>query len=94
MPICRGEKSKVKSPKLKYSSCHYAQKMKTNSNIQKLNTVDDNMQRLGKQIKVYRTDKLQMSICRNEESKVKSTQLKKCKCPYAEMRQERLNIQN
>ena len=52
------------------------------------------MQRLGKQIKVYRTDILQMSICRNEESKVNSTQLKKCKCQYAETRQGKLNIQN
>ena len=94
MPTCRSEKIKVKSPKLKYSNCHYTQTMKTNSNIQKWNTVDDNMQRFGKQIKVYRTDILQMSICRNEESKVKSTQLKKCKCQYAETRQEKLNIQN
>ena len=37
---------------------------------------DVNKQRRGKQSKVYRIELLQMSICRDEESKLKFTKLK------------------
>ena len=44
------------------------------------------MQRRGKQGKICRTKTLEMSICRDEESKVKYGDLKYCRCQYAETR--------
>ena len=42
------------------------------------------MQRRVKQSKVYRIEILQMPVCREEASKVKPTELKSCKCKYAQ----------
>ena len=54
--------------------------------MQNRNTADLNFQRRGKQSEIYRTDTLQMSICRDEESKVKSAELKHWRCQYAGMK--------
>ena len=51
--------------------------------IQDLNTTDVNMQRRGKQSKVYRIGILWMPICIDKENKVKSTEVKCCRCQYA-----------
>ena len=45
-----------------------------------------NKQRRGKHSKIYRTEILQMSICRDEETKVKNTELKHSRCKYEETR--------
>ena len=42
------------------------------------------MQTRGKQSKLYKTEILQMSICRDKEIKVKSTELKYCRCQYTQ----------
>ena len=52
--------------------------------IQDLNTADVNMQRQGKQSKVHRIEILQMPICIDKENKVKSMELKYCRCQYAQ----------
>ena len=46
-----------------------------------------NMQRSEKQGKICRTEILQMSICEDEESKINYTEVKYCRCEYAEARQ-------
>ena len=51
------------------------------------------MQRQGKQSEIYRNEILQMSISTNEERNVKHTELKYCRCQYAETRKES-KIQN
>ena len=44
------------------------------------------MQRRGQEKQIFRNNILQMSICRDEEIKVKYTQMKYCRCQYAGMR--------
>ena len=55
--------------------------------IQNWNNDDVKMQGRIKKNKVYRTEILQMSICRDEESKLKYTELKDCRCQYTESKQ-------
>ena len=43
------------------------------------------MHRRGKQSEIHRTEILKVSICTDEESKVKDTELKYCRLHYAEM---------
>ena len=43
------------------------------------------MQRRGKQSKIYRTEVLQMLMCRNDQSRLKFTDSKYCRCQYAEI---------
>ena len=50
------------------------------------------MQRRGKQIKIYRTGRLQMLMWRHDESKVKYRELNYCRCQYAETRKAKSNI--
>ena len=52
------------------------------------------MQRRVKQSKIYRTKLVQMSLCRDEGSKVKYTELKYCKCQYSQRSNEKWNMQN
>ena len=80
MSICRDEETKVKYSELKYSRSQYAETNKVKKNIQKGNTAYANIQRRGKQSEIYRTDILHLSICRDEESKVKSAEPKHCRC--------------
>ena len=51
------------------------------------------MQKGGKQNK-KRIAILQISIFRDKEGKVKYTELKTCRCQYAEMKKGKENIQN
>ena len=63
--------NQVKYTELKNCCCEHGEKRKINSNIFNFNTPDVNMQRRVKETKIYRTERLQMSICRKEPSKVK-----------------------
>ena len=47
-----------------------------------------------KQSKIYRTEIMQMPICRDKERKLKYTELKYCRCHYGEAKKAKENIQN
>ena len=51
------------------------------------------MKRQGKQSKIYATQILQMSICRDEVSKSKYTEMKYCRYQYPETKKAKSNIQ-
>ena len=52
------------------------------------------MQRGGKQSEIYKSQILQMLICKAGASKVKFIELGYCSCQYAETRKENSDIQN
>ena len=49
-----------------------------------LNFTDAKMQKQGKQSEIYKIEKLQVSICRDEERKLKYTELKTCRGQYGD----------
>ena len=55
---------------MKYYRCEYAETRQAKSNMRNSNTAAVDMQRRGKQTKIYRTERLQMLIWRHDESKV------------------------
>ena len=83
MPKCRDKESKVKYTELTHCRFQYAEtikaKKKTKKKTEKWNTIDVNMQRQGKQSQICRTEILQLSTCRDKESKLKYTELKDCR---------------
>ena len=87
MPLFRDEENRVKYTELKYCRPQYTQTKKTKENIQNWNTVDVNINWRGKQSKIYRTEILQISTCRNEQSNVQFTESKYYRCQYAETRE-------
>ena len=80
MPKCRDKESKVKYTELNHCRFQYAEAIKAKRNVEKWNPVDVNMQRRGKQSQICRTEILQLSKCRDEESKLKYTELEDCRC--------------
>ena len=62
--------SKKRYREMKYYRCEYAETRQAKSNVWNSNTAAVDMQRRGKQIKIYRTERLQMLIWRHDESKV------------------------
>ena len=62
--------------------------------MQNWNTADVNMQRQGNQSQICRTEILGMSIGRDEEIKLKYTEMKYCRCQYAEKRKAKSYIGN
>ena len=85
MSIYRDKGTKVKYAELKYCTCQYAERRKAKESILNWGTADVNMERQGKQSKIYRTKILQTSIFRDEERKVKQRELKYWWCEYGEM---------
>ena len=47
------------------------------------------MQTRRQKSEIYKTEILQMLICKDDESKVKYTELKNCRCQFAETRKEK-----
>ena len=56
----RDDQSKVKYTEMQYCRSQYADTSKVKQNMQNINTADTNMQRRGKQGKIYGTDLLQI----------------------------------
>ena len=50
------------------------------------------MQKQGKQRQIDGIELLQMSICRDEERKLRYTEVKTCKCQYRERKQNQSQI--
>ena len=63
MSLCRNGESGLKYTELKTCRCQYAEIKEAKESIQNSNTAAANMQRRGKQSKIYRTEIQQMSIC-------------------------------
>ena len=87
MPLFRDKENRVKYTELKYCRPQYAQTKKTKENLQNWNTVDVNINWWGKQNKIYRTEILQISTCRNEQSNLQFTGSKYYRCQYEETRE-------
>ena len=66
--VSRDKASKVKYKGPKYYTCQYQGQQKQ-SKIQNWNTANVNMQRQGKENKIYRTKTMQMSECKDKEIK-------------------------
>ena len=79
MSLCRDEESKIKYIDLKHCRYQYAEIRKPKSNIKNWNTTDVNMHKQGRQSQIYRTEILEMSVCRDEEGTVKYREIKYCR---------------
>ena len=86
MSILIGDESKVKYTELKYCRFQHAETSKATYSLQNRNTADANMQREGNQIERNRKEILNISISRDDASKVKYAGVKYRNYEYAETR--------